>query len=105
MSKHRHKKAAGGGTPATEEPKNKHETDPEEPAFKEAASKEESFKRGGRKARAHGGRVDGMKGHMHLGKKARGGRAMAKGGVLSAASSIKSAHKRGSSDSESLEVD
>ena len=104
MSKHRHK-GMGGGTPFTTKPKNKHETDPAEPTFKEAESEKESFKRGGRKARAHGGRVDGHRGHHHLGKKARGGRAMAKGGVLSAASATKSASKRGSSDSESLEVD
>lgn len=107
MSKHRHKKD-GGGTPfSTGKPKNEAKTDPEMKPMKEAESEKDSFKKGGRaKKYKRGGRIEGHKGHEHLGKKARGGGCMAKGGgVLSSASVTKEANKRGSSDSEGLSVD
>jgi hypothetical protein len=101
MGKHAKRKASGGGVTPKEEATNKHEMNPASPVFKESESKEDGFKRGGRKGRRHGGRIGGEKPHHRADKKARGGRAMSSGGVLSSAAKISTATK-GSSDSEDL---
>lgn len=96
MAKGRHnRKASGGGVSPSESPKNEHKTDPEMPVFAESAKKEGGFKRGGRKHKKGGGAVEGMKGHERADKRARGGRAMSKGGVLSSAASSTPASKGG----------
>lgn len=98
MAKGRHnRKASGGGVSPSESPKNEHKTDPDMPVFAESAKKDDSFKRGGRKHKKHGGAVEGHKGHERADKRARGGRAMSKGGVLSSAASTSPA-KAGSED-------
>ena len=100
-NRHRVKKfAEGGGVAPSDSPENVTRVN-KHPVFEEAASKSGGFK--------GGGKVRGKKGGGRLDKRARGGRTRQRyasgGGVLSTAANVKTATKRGSSDSEDLSID
>lgn len=82
--KTRRERRAGGGKAETEPLRPEHgnqynaQGSPEE---KEESAKSDGFRRGGPAKRKAGGHVDGAEAKQHLGRRARGGRAMASGGA------------------------
>lgn len=79
----RERRAAGGKADTEPLPKEKWNQynakgSPEE---KEESAESDGFKRGGRAKHKDGGQVEGMSAKSHLGKRARGGNVMARGGA------------------------